>query len=124
MIILIFTLLLPNPFEGFSVIMIRIYKQLVEKILFTLVVLAGFQLSSRAQCEANYTFTVDSVNGIVSCTNASTVATIDSPIVYTWYEIPGTVLSNSVNPNIPLSDGQHTLCLIVENNGCADTFCT
>lgn len=104
--------------------MIRIYKQLVEKILFTLVVLAGFQLSSNAQCDANFTYTVDSVQGIVSCTNTSTIGTIDSPVVYTWYEIPGNVLSNSVNPNIPFTDGVHTLCLIMENDSCVDTFCT
>jgi PKD repeat protein len=103
--------------------MVRISKQLVEKALFSLCVFLSVQYSLTAQCNADYTFTVDSVQGIVNCTNTSTLVSIDSPTVYTWYETPGNVLSNSVNPIFSFSDGPHTLCLMLDNAGCSDTIC-
>jgi PKD repeat protein len=96
---------------------------LIEKLLLTLSVLLAFHFGSKAQCNATFTVSVDSVSGTVQCTNTSVVGSPDSPTVYTWYEIPGIVLSNSVNPNITLSEGNHTLCLKIVNDGCTDSFC-
>jgi PKD repeat protein len=104
--------------------MYRIVKQLIEKHLLTLIVLVALHLGVKAQCNASFTVSVDSVSGMIQCTNTSVVGTPDSPTVYTWYEIPGIVLSNNVNPSIPLSEGTHSICLKVENNGCIDFICT
>jgi PKD repeat protein len=103
--------------------MFRISLQLIEKILLTIVVLLGFHWGSKAQCHAGYTFTVDSINGFVQCTNTSSNGTPDSPAVYTWYESPGNVLSNSVNPKISLPSGQHSICLKIVNDTCSDSIC-
>jgi PKD repeat protein len=81
------------------------------------------RVGTNAQCHANYTFTVDSIAGSITFTNTSVLAHADSPTVYTWYETPGIVLSNSVNPSINLAQGQHSICLIMQNAGCIDTLC-
>jgi PKD repeat protein len=85
--------------------------------------LCCLRVGINAQCHANYTFTVDSIAGSITCTNTSGLAHADSPTVYTWYETPGIVLSNSVNPSINLAQGQHSICLVMQNAGCIDTLC-
>jgi PKD repeat protein len=76
-----------------------------------------------AQCKADYSYAIDFNTGFVSFTNQSVPANSNLAVQYTWYINPVNVLSNDTNPVIRLKPGLQTVCLIINNAGCSDTFC-
>lgn len=76
-----------------------------------------------AQCNANFSYSIDFNTGDVTFTNLSTLADNTQAVTYTWYSNPVIVLSNDTNPVIHLKPGIRPICLIVSNAGCTDTFC-
>ncbi len=77
-----------------------------------------------AQCNANFSYSIDLNTGDVQFTNLSTLADTTQAVTYTWYSNPAIVLSNDTNPVIHLKPGNQSVCLIITNAGCTDTFCT
>lgn len=76
-----------------------------------------------AQCEANFTFTIDSLNGKVTFTNLSVAQDTLTPVFFTWYSQPTVPLSSDKNPVIQLDSGTHNICLKISNGGCTDSIC-
>ncbi|MES2779107.1 MAG: PKD domain-containing protein [Bacteroidota bacterium] len=77
-----------------------------------------------AQCNADFSYSIDSNTGEVQFTNLSTLANVNQAVTYTWYSNPAIVLSNDTNPVIHLKPGLQSICLAIANAGCNDTFCT
>lgn len=76
-----------------------------------------------AQCDANFSFTVDSLTGKVHFTNFSTIRDTLTPVFFMWYSSPAVPLSSDTNPVIHFTPGVHTICLKVSNGSCSDSIC-
>jgi PKD repeat protein len=76
-----------------------------------------------AQCDANFSYTIDSVNGMVGFTNLSVPQDTLTPVFFTWYSQPSVPLSSDTNPVIQLDPGTHNICLKISNGGCTDSIC-
>jgi len=76
-----------------------------------------------AQCDANFSFTIDSIQGNVKFTNLSVADTL-TPVFFTWYSYPSVPLSSDTSPVIPFDPGVHHICLVIDNGSCSDSLCT
>jgi PKD repeat protein len=76
-----------------------------------------------AQCEALFSYSVDSVGGSVQFTNLSVKANPDSVLNSSWLDTSGNVLSNSTHPLLIFGEGTFEVCLLIENAGCTDSSC-
>lgn len=96
----------------------------LRKSLFLVILAITAILKVNAQCKADFSYNIDFNTGFVSFINQSTLANSNLAVTYTWYSNPAIVLSNDTNPVIRLKPGTQPICLIVDNAGCLDTFCT
>jgi PKD repeat protein len=79
--------------------------------------------NASAQCDANFSFTLDSSTGSAHFTNLSVTDTL-TPVFFTWYSYPSVPLSSDTSPVIKFDAGTQHICLVVNNGACSDTLCT
>lgn len=96
----------------------------LRRCIFLVLVATVATIRVNAQCKANFSYTVDFITGYVTFSNLSTLSNGSSAVSYTWYSNPAIVLSNDTNPVIRLKPGLQPICLVMDNAGCIDTFCT
>lgn len=96
----------------------------LRRCIILVVVAIVVTIKVNAQCKANFSYAIDFNTGYVTFSNLSTLANNSLAVSYTWYSNPAIVLSNDTNPVIRLKPGLQPICLVVNNAGCIDTFCT
>lgn len=98
----------------------------ISKILLILIALISFNISISAQCNAYYTYVIDSNGYSVQFTDYSYADTSSGDFITNWFwDFGNGTTSTQQNPFIQqMSPGEYNVCLtIITNDSCSSSYC-